>query len=106
MKVRYRFAVGVVAALMSAGSFATTAHASTMSKGGSGKSSTSSHSSNSGSNWRSDRRNDFRNDRRNDFRNDHNRFRDHCCDNGGDNSGKDCDWLESHDHDAWVRDCE
>ncbi len=103
MKVRYRFAVGVVAALMSAGSFATTAHASTMKNGG-GSKSPSSHSTNSGSGWKGDWRSDRRNDR--DRSRDHDRFRDHCCDNGNDNSGSDCDWLEFHDHDAWLRECQ
>ena len=103
MKVRYRFAVGVVAALMSAGSYATSAHASTMSKGGGNKGGNSQHQS---STWKGDSRNDRRNDFRRDRFRDHDRFN-HCCDNNNhDNGGEDCDWLRDHDHDAWVRDCE
>ena len=126
MKVRYRFVVALVAALLGMGwSFGTTtAHAATM-----GTSAThmtmGQHPGGGGKDFSERRGNDcchgdhsaerhgerFHEERfheeRHDCCHDEHFHEDHCCNNGDEFNGEsECDWLRDHDRDRWWRDCE
>ena len=112
MRLRYRFIVTLVVAIMGLASAGSTAYASTMGQGSKGNVQHVSQTQKSPGGWNRswhdrDSHRDSHRDEHRDFHHDnhccdHNN--DHCCDNGGDFSN-DCDWLRDHDHDAWLREC-